>query len=236
MPKYSIIVPAYNGMPYLKTCIESIVSQGYGDYQLIVSDDHSTDGTAEYIDSLSNPHIIKLHCPERKSMAEHWEWALSYATGEWQVFVGQDDGLQSYFFKLADTLVLTCEKKGLEVIMSERAYFFWPGCEKDFGELKLWYNARNKVSVLDAKKELRKALYKRRIGYMDLPSMYTTSLFKKNFINRIKNMQNGRVFATHPQDANLAALATILQEKYLKSWIPLGWQSVTLAIIYPRNT
>lgn len=223
MLKYSIIIPAYNGMPYLKTCVESVISQGYNDYELILSEDHSVDGTSEYIDSLTDSHIVKLHCPERTSMSEHWEWALSHASGEWQIFVGQDDALQPYFFRLADKLVSICNKKRLSVIMSERAYYFWPGCEDTYGDIKVFYGARKIFKTLKTEKEMKKALCIRRISYMDLPSMYTTSLFKKTFVDFIKDIQGGRVFTTHPQDANLAALAVVFQKKYLKSYIPLGW-------------
>ena len=41
MPKYSIIIPCYNGMPYVKSCVDSIINQNYTDYELIISEDHS---------------------------------------------------------------------------------------------------------------------------------------------------------------------------------------------------
>ena len=96
--KYSIIIPVRNGIQYLPSCINTILVQKYSNYELIISNDHSTDGTKEYLDTLSNNKNIKIIEPaEPLSMTEHWEWALSHATGEWQIFVGQDDGLQHYF-------------------------------------------------------------------------------------------------------------------------------------------
>ena len=157
------------------------------------------------------------------SMAEHWEWAQSFATGEWQLFIGQDDGIQGYFFELADRLTAICDKKNLEVIMSERAYFFWPGCEETYGNVMLNYHSEDYYKILDTRKEMRRALYDTALSYMDLPSMYTTSLFKKTLIDEIKQKPNGKIFSTHPQDTNLAALVVIFQKKYIKSYIPLGW-------------
>lgn len=195
MPKYSLIIPCYNGLPYIKTCITSILSQKYTDYELILSEDHSSDGTAEYLDSLKEVNNVKiLHCPQRMSMAEHWEWAQSFATGEWQLFIGQDDGIQGYFFELADRLTAICDKKKLEVIMSERAYFFWPGCEETYGNVMLNYHSEDYYKILDTRKEMRRALYDTALSYMDLPSMYTTSLFKKTLIDEIKQKQNGKFF------------------------------------------
>lgn len=224
MPKYSIIIPCYNGMPYVKSCVDSIINQNYTDYELIISEDHSVDGTADYIDTLSNiPNITVLHCPKRMSMAEHWEWALSHAAGEWQMFVGQDDGLQNYFFELADKLIDICNKKKLDVIMSERAYYFWPGCEETYGEIKVLYRACNKYGILSVKKEMERCLWKDKLSYMDFPSMYTTSLIRKKFIDKVIEKQKGKLFITHPQDANLAAVVTLFAKKYIKSYIPLGW-------------
>lgn len=223
MSKYSIIVPCYNGMPYIKTCVETILSQAYTDFELVLSEDHSTDGTAEYLDSIHDSRVIVLHSPEKKSMAEHWEWAQSFATGEWQVYVGQDDGVLPYFFLYADYLTGIAQGNNLDVIMSERAYYFWPGCEETYGASAINYRAYPKVQVLKVKTQIKNALYRKKISYMDFPSMYTTSLFHRSFLEKVKKRQNGKIFSTHPQDANLAALVAVFGEKYLKTYIPLGW-------------
>jgi hypothetical protein len=124
--------------------------------------------------------------------------------------------------------------------MSERAYYFWPGCEHLYGTALIDYSAENKIKVLKSKKEMLKALYKTSISYLDLPSMYTTSLFSKRFINLVKQKTGGHLFITHPQDADLAAWACLFTDKYLKSYIPLGWVgtssvSAGLAILELNN-
>jgi hypothetical protein len=59
--------------------------------------------------------------------------------------------------------------------------------------------------------------------YHELPQMYTNSLFHMSLIEEARELQGGRVFTCHPQDANLAALAIVLEKAYLRSEIPLGW-------------
>jgi len=110
-PKYSVIVPARNGVKYLPTCVESIIGQDFDDYELILSDDHSTDETFKYIESLNHPNIKKVTPPQGLSMAEHWGWAMDQSIGDWLIFVGQDDGLQPYFFRLAEILTEEAERK-----------------------------------------------------------------------------------------------------------------------------
>jgi len=221
-PKYSIIIPAYNGEAYLPTCIETITSQEYSDYELIISDDHSIDGTREYLDALEYKNISIIYPPESLSMTEHWEWALSHAKGEWQIFVGQDDGLQPYFFQLADRLTKQAKEKGLRTIMSSRAYFFWQGCEYVYGDIAIGYYAENKIKIHNFKYQALKALLGLQ-DYFELPQMYTTALFHKGLLDEARSKQEGKVFSCHPQDANLAAIACSLEKEYLKSYIPLGW-------------
>jgi GT2 family glycosyltransferase len=47
----SFIIPNYNGKEFIHVCIDSILKQSFNDYEIIVVDDHSTDGSAEYIKS-----------------------------------------------------------------------------------------------------------------------------------------------------------------------------------------
>jgi glycosyltransferase involved in cell wall biosynthesis len=221
--KYSIIIPARNGGKYLKACIETIVSQDYSDYELIISDDHSTDGTKEYLEQyLLHPNVTILEPDEELSMTEHWEWALSHASGTWQIFVGQDDGLQPYFFKLADKITKIAEEKNVRTIMSSRAYYFWQGCEPVYGDISVNFLAQDKVKIHNSMYESAKAL----LGiqtYFELPEMYTTALFHKSILEEARKKQNGKVLTCHPQDANLGVIAMSLEKKYLKSYIPLGW-------------
>jgi glycosyltransferase involved in cell wall biosynthesis len=222
IPKFSIIVPSYNGGKYLPSCIESIVNQNYTNYEVILSDDHSTDETINYLNTISHPKVKIVYPPTGLSMAEHWEWALSNANGEWIMFVGQDDGLQPYFFSLADKLTKLAANKKIRTIMSRRAYFFWPGCQAVYGDTHVSYNAVEKISTKNSKFEVLRTLLGFQ-NYFELPEMYTTSVFHKEILSEAKDKQNGKLFLAHPQDANLAAIACSLDRRYLKSEIPLGW-------------
>jgi glycosyltransferase involved in cell wall biosynthesis len=238
--KYSIILPVYNGIKYLPTCVNTIIQQEYNDYELIISNDGSTDATEQYLETLHDHPNIKIIQPsERLSMTEHWEWALSHASGEWMIFVGQDDGLQHYFFELADKLTDMASEKNIRAITSSRAYYFWTGCEYVYGDVAVKYRAMQKFEVLNTKYEAFKAL----LGfqeYFDLPQMYTNSMFHKSLVEEAKSRQNEKLFSSHPQDANLAAVSCSIEDKYLKSYIPLGWigtspKSAGMAIFSDEN-
>ena len=53
MPLVSIVIPVYNVAPYLQTCIESIRSQDFTDFELLLVDDGSTDGSGGICDRIA---------------------------------------------------------------------------------------------------------------------------------------------------------------------------------------
>ena len=55
--KFSIIVPAYNVAQYIEECIESILNQSYSNFELIIIDDASTDGTSKIINTFNDNRI-----------------------------------------------------------------------------------------------------------------------------------------------------------------------------------
>ena len=57
MPQISILTPVYNGMPYIRECVDSVLAQDFADWELIISDNGSNDGTREYLKTLNDPRI-----------------------------------------------------------------------------------------------------------------------------------------------------------------------------------
>ena len=66
MAKYSIILPVRNGGHYVKICVDSILAQTYTDFNFIVLDNCSTDGTLEWLLSLNDSRIKVI--PSQKSL------------------------------------------------------------------------------------------------------------------------------------------------------------------------
>jgi glycosyltransferase involved in cell wall biosynthesis len=56
-PKISVLTPVWNGLPYIKECVDSVLTQDFHDWEFIISDNGSTDGTRDYLDSLTDPRI-----------------------------------------------------------------------------------------------------------------------------------------------------------------------------------
>jgi glycosyltransferase involved in cell wall biosynthesis len=62
--KISIVMPTYNGLKYIKEAIGSVLQQDFADWELLVSDDGSKDGTRDYLLSLQDPRI-KINLQEK---------------------------------------------------------------------------------------------------------------------------------------------------------------------------
>jgi hypothetical protein len=96
-PKVSVLIPSYQYARYLPEAIESVLAQRFGDFELIVSDDASTDGTAELLRAYAgrDPRIEVHVQPKNLGMVAHWNWCLRRARGEYVKFVFGDDRLVS---------------------------------------------------------------------------------------------------------------------------------------------
>lgn len=56
-PSISILTPVWNGLPFIKECVESVLQQEYHDFEMLISDNCSTDGTQDYLDTIGDPRI-----------------------------------------------------------------------------------------------------------------------------------------------------------------------------------
>lgn len=221
--KYSIMIPVKHGMPYLMFAVRSALAQECSELEVIVSVEEYENDALAYLKGENDRRLRIITPPPSLSMAEHWDWVQTHAVGNWQMFVGQDDGLQEDFLETADRLIERAEALGIRTISSQRAYLHWPGSTYDHtGRGRVERGCKSKISVQSIRGEAIKALTGFK-SYFDLPQMYTHSMFHRDLISECRNLQGGALFTCHPQDANLAALAVARETSFLYSGVPLGW-------------
>lgn len=123
----SVIVPVFNVKEYLVRCVESIENQDFKDFELILIDDGSTDGSAELCDRLATNYtnIIVFH-QINKGVGAARNLGLSKMKGEHVIFVDADDTISpGYFSKVFDLRKYDIIKfGGLEQKNSERISYF----------------------------------------------------------------------------------------------------------------
>lgn len=89
MPKVSVIMPLYNAEKHLRGALESVIAQTFTDYELIVIDDCSTDGTAAILDTFDDPRIQRLRNERNLGIVGALNRGLDVARG---VYIARMDG------------------------------------------------------------------------------------------------------------------------------------------------
>ena len=104
--KFSVLLPTRNGGKYLKSCIESVLSQDYKDMELIVFDNANTDNTAEVVNSYSNDKRLKYYRTDSVvDVTENWNNALKKSSGDYVLMMGDDDFLLPGYFDTLDKII-----------------------------------------------------------------------------------------------------------------------------------
>ena len=108
-PIVSVLVPNYNHEKYLAARIESIINQSYTDFELILMDDYSTDGSRDIIARYaSNPRVrIAFNEQNSGSTFRQWKKGLAMAKGKYLWIAESDDYADLHFL---ETLVAILEK------------------------------------------------------------------------------------------------------------------------------
>lgn len=90
-PVISVLMPVYNAAGYLGDAIDSILTQSYRDFELLIINDGSTDNSADLVEQKDDPRITLLHQPENLGLIEALNRGLEVAEGEFIARMDADD-------------------------------------------------------------------------------------------------------------------------------------------------
>ena len=120
--KLSIIVPIYNVAPYLRKCVDSLLTQDIADYEIILVDDGSTDDSGVIADELTaypqplpkgKGVSMRVIHQENAGLSAARNTGIAVAQGEYIMFVDSDDYLQP---NVLGTLMEQIERDNLDVL------------------------------------------------------------------------------------------------------------------------
>lgn len=111
---FSVIVPLYNKVGYVKTAIQSIIDQTYSNFEAIIVDDGSTDGSAELVEELIyGCDNFKLIHQSNVGVAAARNIGVAESNGEYLCFLDADDWWESSFLEEMALLVKEYPDAGL---------------------------------------------------------------------------------------------------------------------------
>ncbi|MDO9372330.1 MAG: glycosyltransferase family A protein [Gammaproteobacteria bacterium] len=104
--KFSVLLPTRNGGPFLANCIRSILDQDYSDLELVISDNANTDETPQVIRAFAgDPRVKALRLETPASVTDNWNNALSAASGDYILMMGDDDYLLPGYFSRMERIL-----------------------------------------------------------------------------------------------------------------------------------
>ncbi len=118
---FSVVIPVYNVKDYLSECIDSILAQTYGDYEVILVDDGSSDGSGRICDRYSAQHSnIRVVHKENAGQSSARNIGVDRVKGLYFIFVDSDDYIAPDTLEMFEHKIRTCNEP--DVILSDRMY------------------------------------------------------------------------------------------------------------------
>ena len=102
--KFSIIIPIYNKELYIKKSVESVLSQDFTDFELILVNDGSKDNSLEVIKSINDSRIVIVD-KENGGVSSARNAGINAAQGNWITFLDADDFMYSDALSTYDSLI-----------------------------------------------------------------------------------------------------------------------------------
>lgn len=118
-PTISVIMPVYNGEKFLSMAIDSILEQSFEDFEFIIIDDGSSDGTEGIIKSYSDPRIVYLNNQSNKGLSHSLNLGIKRALGQYIARMDADDISSNNRF---ETQINYLEKNNEVDILGSAAY------------------------------------------------------------------------------------------------------------------
>ncbi len=99
--KLSIIVPVYKAERYLRRCLDSLLAQTIGDFEIILINDGSPDGSQAILDEYASrwPDLIRCKTVENGGQGRARNIGIEMARGDWLGFVDSDDWIQPQMYE-----------------------------------------------------------------------------------------------------------------------------------------
>lgn len=132
-PHVSICIPTYNGREHLKECLDSIRAQSFKDFEVVICDDQSSDGTLDYARELAqgDERFRFIQNPRRFGLVGNWNNCIAVSRGEWIKFVFQDDIIAP---TCVEKLLQAGEQTGNSFAFCARDFIFEEGVKPSLRE------------------------------------------------------------------------------------------------------
>lgn len=175
--KFSIIIPVYNDIKYFEDCLKSVVHQNYDNYEVIIVDDGSYDGSQNICDMYANNYsFVKVIHKPNGGLVSARKAGLKIAKGDYISYVDSDDWIDRDCLKNIEAIL---EKNICDVLVTGLIFEYEDGTSSEY---------KTKYIGMHYKDDLKSFIYKRMIydaEYMFFQNGISSSLCNKWFRREI---------------------------------------------------
>ncbi|MBA4317079.1 MAG: hypothetical protein C0412_01630 [Flavobacterium sp.] len=195
-PKISIVVPIYKSEPYLAKCVDSILGQTYPNFEVILVDDGSPDGSGKICDTyaLKDSRIRVFH-KANGGVSRARNFGIDNATGDYVAFIDSDDFveedyLDGFFQCEVDSDLFVQGYRQIDMVHNTSAYlaFEMDGMFEDISEPYFWAEKNGVICSPYVKLFKRQILNSRNIRFDNQLTNGEDLLFVLNYMLHIKNV------------------------------------------------
>lgn len=194
-PRFSIVIPTRERAATLAYAMQSVLFQGFDDYELIVQDNCSSPETWEVVRQFRTPKVKYQRSPRVLPMAANWEAALDLCEGEYVFYMGDDDALMPDGMRLASDIFALAP---LEVLTWQKYTYWWDNALEPLNRGRLFVHTGAGFQMIDARALLAR-FYDWSLGFGALPSIYT-SFVRRDVIERVRELSGGTYFTSSIPD------------------------------------
>ena len=214
IPLFSIVVPTFNRSDLVPYAVQSILNQTFKDFEIIVSDNCSTDDTPQQIKQFMDPRLKYVRTPRHFTIADAWEFASSLAIGKMIIMLSDDDTLIG---GALERIARETQRHGADFVIGNVAEYrdrSYPGP----GQNSVDCPAFSGLSRIVQAEELIRPLFsfQRRIAMS--PS---ATAFRKTVAEHVRD-RTGRFFWTNGVEFSSLPIAAVLAGRILFIDFPLA--------------
>lgn len=90
-PFFTVAIPAYNNLAYLKDAVKSVLNQSFKDFELVIIDDCSTENIWDYLQAIKDKRVRIFRNSINLGIVKNWRKCIEVAKGKWFKFLMADD-------------------------------------------------------------------------------------------------------------------------------------------------
>ncbi|MFR1517232.1 MAG: glycosyltransferase family 2 protein [Clostridia bacterium] len=177
-PFITLIMPVYNAEKYLRSAIESVLAQTFQDFELLLVDDASPDGSGAICDAYAREFAGKvrvLHLAENGGLSNARNMGMDHATGTYICFMDPDDTIDADLFEKAVPAMQTYGVSAVVYGMSEEYY-----------DVKGILKYRKRVAPIKNQLLLKQTTLRETVIHLEEQTLYGYSCNKMYLLSKIR--------------------------------------------------